>query len=105
MIDKKNENKKVDVEDFLPAESAIEAIKYSMWVSHVFSLFMKSSSIIFLFNLRLWMSVDFFWATKVCIFLNLWSQLFPLYEWFPLQGPVCILHCWKLEAVTYLETN
>ncbi|KDO70969.1 hypothetical protein CISIN_1g027710mg [Citrus sinensis] len=27
---KKNENKKVDVEDFLPAEAAIEAIKYSM---------------------------------------------------------------------------
>ncbi|KAG4114722.1 hypothetical protein ERO13_D12G063700v2 [Gossypium hirsutum] len=27
---KKNENKKVDVEDFLPAETAIEAIKYSM---------------------------------------------------------------------------
>ncbi|XP_015889988.2 soluble inorganic pyrophosphatase isoform X2 [Ziziphus jujuba] len=27
---KKNENKKVDVEDFLPAESAIDAIKYSM---------------------------------------------------------------------------
>lgn len=32
MIDKKNENKKVAVEDFLPAEPAIEAIKYSMWV-------------------------------------------------------------------------
>jgi inorganic pyrophosphatase len=30
MIDKKNENKKVAVEDFLPADSAIEAIKYSM---------------------------------------------------------------------------
>ncbi|XP_031388319.1 soluble inorganic pyrophosphatase-like isoform X1 [Punica granatum] len=27
---KKNENKKVDVEDFLPAEAAVEAIKYSM---------------------------------------------------------------------------
>ncbi|KAG7034135.1 Soluble inorganic pyrophosphatase 1 [Cucurbita argyrosperma subsp. argyrosperma] len=27
---KKNENKKVDVEDFLPAEAAIDAIKYSM---------------------------------------------------------------------------
>ncbi|PPS20060.1 hypothetical protein GOBAR_AA00513 [Gossypium barbadense] len=27
---KKNENKKVDVEDFLPAETAIAAIKYSM---------------------------------------------------------------------------
>ncbi|PON71441.1 Inorganic pyrophosphatase [Parasponia andersonii] len=27
---KKNENKKVEVEDFLPSESAIEAIKYSM---------------------------------------------------------------------------
>lgn len=30
MLDKKNENKKVDVEDFLPAEAAVEAIKYSM---------------------------------------------------------------------------
>ncbi|KAK3224152.1 hypothetical protein Dsin_011177 [Dipteronia sinensis] len=27
---KKNENKRVDVEDFLPAEAAVEAIKYSM---------------------------------------------------------------------------
>ncbi|XP_027360459.1 soluble inorganic pyrophosphatase PPA1-like isoform X2 [Abrus precatorius] len=27
---KKNENKKVDVEDFLPPESAVDAIKYSM---------------------------------------------------------------------------
>ncbi|KAJ6288422.1 hypothetical protein OIU76_024415 [Salix suchowensis] len=27
---KKNENKKVDVEDFLPAASAVDAIKYSM---------------------------------------------------------------------------
>jgi hypothetical protein len=33
MIDKKNENKKVAVEDFLLADSAIEAIKYSMWGS------------------------------------------------------------------------
>lgn len=32
MTDKKNENKKVDVEDFLPAEAAVDAIKYSMWV-------------------------------------------------------------------------
>ena len=39
MIDKKNENKKVDVEDFLPAESAVEAIKYSMLVSHVFAFY------------------------------------------------------------------
>lgn len=31
MIDKKNENKEVAVEDFLPAEAAIDAIKYSMW--------------------------------------------------------------------------
>lgn len=30
--DKKNENKEVNVNDFLPADSAIEAIKYSMWV-------------------------------------------------------------------------
>ncbi|KAL9327792.1 hypothetical protein ACSQ67_002795 [Phaseolus vulgaris] len=29
-LDKKNENKKVDVEDFLPAEAAVDAIKYSM---------------------------------------------------------------------------
>lgn len=33
MTDKKNENKKVDVEDFLPAEAAAAAIKHSMWVS------------------------------------------------------------------------
>ncbi|KAF3440975.1 hypothetical protein FNV43_RR19261 [Rhamnella rubrinervis] len=33
---KKNENKKVDVEDFLPAASAIDAIKYSMWGSVCF---------------------------------------------------------------------
>lgn len=30
-IDKKNENKEVEVEDFLPAEAAIEAIRHSMW--------------------------------------------------------------------------
>ncbi|XP_048438039.1 soluble inorganic pyrophosphatase 1-like [Pyrus x bretschneideri] len=30
LIDKKNENKEVVVEDFLPAEAAIEAIRYSM---------------------------------------------------------------------------
>lgn len=29
-IDKKNENKEVAVNDFLPAEDAIKAIKYSM---------------------------------------------------------------------------
>lgn len=29
-IDKKNENKSVAVEDFLPANAALEAIKYSM---------------------------------------------------------------------------
>lgn len=33
MTDKKNENKKVDVEDFLPAEAAVDAIKYSMYVN------------------------------------------------------------------------
>lgn len=37
MSDKKNENKKVDVEDFLPAEAAIEAIKYSMWASSLYN--------------------------------------------------------------------
>ena len=31
-IDKKNENKEVAVNDFLPAEDAIKAIQYSMWV-------------------------------------------------------------------------
>mgnify|MGYP004721388471 CR=1 FL=1 len=31
-IDKKNENKSVAVEDFLPAAVAVEAIKYSMYV-------------------------------------------------------------------------
>lgn len=41
MTDKKNENKKVDVEDFLPAEAAIDAIKYSMWVCWV--LFINST--------------------------------------------------------------
>ncbi|PPE02195.1 hypothetical protein GOBAR_DD00793 [Gossypium barbadense] len=35
---KKNENKKVDVEDFLPAETAIEAIKYSIELNFVGSL-------------------------------------------------------------------
>jgi inorganic pyrophosphatase len=30
LVDKKNENKEVAVNDFLPAEDAINAIKYSM---------------------------------------------------------------------------
>ncbi|KAJ0101142.1 hypothetical protein Patl1_05709 [Pistacia atlantica] len=34
---KKNENKKVDVEDFLPAEAVVEAIKYVMIVRLVHS--------------------------------------------------------------------
>lgn len=29
-LDKKNENKEVAVDDFLPADKAIEAVKYSM---------------------------------------------------------------------------
>ncbi|KAH7566381.1 hypothetical protein JRO89_XS08G0150600 [Xanthoceras sorbifolium] len=69
---KKNENKRVDVEDFLPAEAAVDAIKYSIILSSLNNA------------------------------LGTYNELFLIHKRFLLQGSVCFVYCREPKAVTSL---